>query len=202
MKKRRLIGAVLLAGLLSAQTLSWAAAVDTTENDVAFIDWGIKEEKKESITNVLDHNLKKRAEQDAKTTPELLEQCLYTTMNEDETIHLEQRVYNALDQSLGYMDVGMWIDSASKNQMSEQTEASVYKGYKRDKIEMRGDRAEMSDFPLYLNTVAGGLDCRNQAIGGFSFVVKIYALPVVEIIGQFLYLLGRYGFDAQIGYCF
>ena len=26
---------------------------------------------------------------------------------------------------------------------------SVYKGYKRDKIEMRGDRAEMSDFPLY-----------------------------------------------------
>ena len=81
-------------------------------------------------------------------------------------------------------------------------QASVYKGYKRDEIEMRGDRAEMSDFPLYLNTVAGGLDCRNQAIGGFSFVVKIYALPVVEIIGQFLYLLGRYGFDAQIGYCF
>ena len=62
-------------------------------------------------------------------------------------------------------------------------ETSVYKGYKQDKIEMRGDRAEMSDFPLYLNTVAGGLDCRNQAIGGFSFVVKIYALPVVEIIG-------------------
>ena len=30
-------------------------------------------------------------------------------------------------------------------------EASVYKGYKRDKIEMRGDRAEISDFPLYLN---------------------------------------------------
>ena len=62
-------------------------------------------------------------------------------------------------------------------------QASVYKGYKRDKIEMRGDRAEMSDFPLYLNTVAGGLDCRNQTIGGFSFVVKIYAVPVVEIIG-------------------
>ena len=60
---------------------------------------------------------------------------------------------------------------------------SVYKGYKRDKIEMRGDRAEMSDFPLYLNTVAGGLDRRDQTIGGFSFVVKIYAVPVVEIIG-------------------
>ena len=62
-------------------------------------------------------------------------------------------------------------------------ETSVYKGYKQDKIEMRVDRAEMSDFPLYLNTVAGGLDCRDQTIGGFSFVVKIYAVPVVEIIG-------------------
>ena len=70
----------------------------------------------------------------------------------------------------------------------EKLKASVYKGYKRDKIEMRGDRAEMSDFPLYLNTVAGGLDRRDQTIGGFSFVVKIYALPVVEIIGQLLYL--------------
>lgn len=65
----------------------------------------------------------------------------------------------------------------------EITETSVYKGYKQDKIEMRGDRAEMSDFPLYLNTVAGGLDRRDQTIGGFSFVVKIYAVPVVEIIG-------------------
>ena len=64
-----------------------------------------------------------------------------------------------------------------------EAETSVYKGYKRDKIEMRGDRAEMSDFPLYLNTVAGGLDRRDQTIGGFSFVVKIYAVPVVEIIG-------------------
>ena len=67
--------------------------------------------------------------------------------------------------------------------MNDVMETSVYKGYKRDKIEMRGDRAEMSDFPLYLNTVAGGLDCRDQTIGGFSFVVKIYAVPVVEIIG-------------------
>ena len=65
---------------------------------------------------------------------------------------------------------------------SAATKTSVYKGYKQDKIEMRGDRAEMSDFPLYLNTVAGGLDCRDQTIGGFSFVVKIYAVPVVEII--------------------
>ena len=63
------------------------------------------------------------------------------------------------------------------------SETSVYKGYKQDKIEMRGDRAEMSDFPLYLNMVAGGLDRRDQTISGFSFVVKIYAVPVVEIIG-------------------
>ena len=68
-------------------------------------------------------------------------------------------------------------------QLTEANETSVYKGYKQDKIEMRGDRAEMSDFPLYLNTVAGGLDRRDQTIGGFSFVVKIYAVPVVEIIG-------------------
>ena len=70
-----------------------------------------------------------------------------------------------------------------KSILSISLETSVYKGYKRDKIEMRGDRAEMSDFPLYLNTVAGGLDRRDQTIGGFSFVVKIYAVPVIEIIG-------------------
>ena len=51
----------------------------------------------------------------------------------------------------------------------ETMETSVYKGYKRDKIEMRGDRAEMSDFPLYLNSVAGrseerrvGKECRSR----------------------------------------
>lgn len=74
-------------------------------------------------------------------------------------------------------------DAYNKSIVPEATETSVYKGYKQDKIEMRGDRAEMSDFPLYLNTVAGGLDRRDQTIGGFSFVVKIYAVPVVEIIG-------------------
>ena len=73
------------------------------------------------------------------------------------------------------------LDSADKFYISNET--SVYKGYKQDKIEMRGDRVEVSDFPLYLNTVAGGLDCRDQTIGGFSFVVKIYAVPVIEIIG-------------------
>ena len=86
-------------------------------------------------------------------------------------------------------------------ELSKERQTSVYKGYKQDKIEMRGDRAEMSDFPLYLNTVAGGLDRRDQTIGGFSFVVKIYAVPVVEIIGQLLYLLGRYGFNAQFSDC-
>ena len=71
----------------------------------------------------------------------------------------------------------------NKSDDYKYSQASVYKGYKRDKIEMRVDRMEVSDFPLYLNTVAGGLDCRDQTIGGFSFVVKIYAVPVVEIIG-------------------
>ena len=71
----------------------------------------------------------------------------------------------------------------AENDYLKNLQTSVYKGYKQDKIEMRGDRAEMSDFPLYLNMVASGLDCRDQAISGFSFVVKIYAVPVVEIIG-------------------
>ena len=52
-------------------------------------------------------------------------------------------------------------DGAEKTDVPIPTETSVYKGYKQDKIEMRGDRAEMSDFPLYLNTVAGGLDRRD-----------------------------------------
>ena len=71
----------------------------------------------------------------------------------------------------------------AENDYLKNLQTSVYKGYKQDKIEMRGDRAEISDFPLYLNTVAGGLDRRDQTIGGFSFVVKIYAVPVIEIIG-------------------
>lgn len=80
--------------------------------------------------------------------------------------------------------VGTWVYDTVTQWFAERAEqTSVYKGYKQDKIEMRGDRAEMSDFPLYLNTVAGGLDRRDQTIGGFSFVVKIYAVPVVEIIG-------------------
>lgn len=76
-----------------------------------------------------------------------------------------------------------FVSAVDLSYLEEQIQTSVYKGYKQDKIEMRGDRAEMSDFPLYLNTVAGGLDCRDQTIGGFSFVVKIYAVPVIEIIG-------------------
>lgn len=79
--------------------------------------------------------------------------------------------------------VGSCIFHKKLRNRTKKKKTSVYKGYKQDKIEMRGDRAEMSDFPLYLNTVAGGLDRRDQTIGGFSFVVKIYALPVVEIIG-------------------
>ena len=78
---------------------------------------------------------------------------------------------------------------------------SVYKGYKRDKIEMRVDRVEVSDFPLYLNTVAGRSDCQNQNVSGFSFVIEINAVPVIKIIRQLLDLLGRYGFNAQLGDC-
>ena len=86
--------------------------------------------------------------------------------------------------SVNYQDSGeAYITVLKKGDDYYMIETSVYKGYKQDKIEMRGDRAEMSDFPLYLNTVAGGLDRRDQTIGGFSFVVKIYAVPVVEIIG-------------------
>ena len=92
------------------------------------------------------------------------------------------KLYNSeLYAILEQEDTKVW--QYSTDMLYSLLETSVYKGYKQDKIEMRGDRAEMSDFPLYLNTVAGGLDRRDQAIGGFSFVVKIYAVPVVEIIG-------------------
>ena len=84
---------------------------------------------------------------------------------------------------LGHLDLYSKGGKLRRIYIPKSLQTSVYKGYKRDKIEMRGDRAEISDFPLYLNTVAGGLDCRDQAISGFSFVVKIYAVPVVEIIG-------------------
>ena len=98
---------------------------------------------------------------------------------------LKKAVYGAKQDSESYVEhlkaIGMKIGDDCI--VYVPTKTSVYKGYKQDKIEMRGDRAEMSDFPLYLNTVAGGLDRRDQTIGGFSFVVKIYAVPVVEIIG-------------------
>ena len=88
-----------------------------------------------------------------------------------------------LEPRLKSLEPNDWWSMIVLPSLSELQQTSVYKGYKQDKIEMRGDRAEMSDFPLYLNMVAGGLDRRDQTIGGFSFVVKIYAVPVVEIIG-------------------
>lgn len=97
-----------------------------------------------------------------------------------ESIVKISRIFHvSLDDLLKEGEAGV----ANKTDEQITLETSVYKGYKQDKIEMRGDRAEMSDFPLYLNTVAGGLDRRDQTIGGFSFVVKIYAVPVIEIIG-------------------
>ena len=99
--------------------------------------------------------------------------------------HLEEDLQAAITKYLYYLHIlrPSYVSVTNSKVISVPYETSVYKGYKQDKIEMRGDRAEMSDFPLYLNTVAGGLDRRDQTIGGFSFVVKIYALPVVEIIG-------------------
>ena len=95
--------------------------------------------------------------------------------------HIACKITQNMLQNCNYKSIAEVINGSP--QLPKAIETSVYKGYKQDKIEMRGDRAEMSDFPLYLNTVAGGLDRRDQTIGGFSFVVKIYALPVVEIIG-------------------
>lgn len=69
----------------------------------------------------------------------------------------------------------------------------MYKGYKRDKIEMRVDRVEVSDFPLYLNAVAGRSDCQNQNVSGFSFVVctgQSFLLRFVRSI-QSLYLASK-----------
>ena len=111
---------------------------------------------------------------------------------------LEKLIQELCPQGVSYVEIGTSVnyeqptkyivnstkyDDTYKTPVLTAGQTSVYKGYKQDKIEMRGDRAEMSDFPLYLNTVAGGLDRRDQTIGGFSFVVKIYAVPVVEIIG-------------------
>ena len=111
---------------------------------------------------------------------------------DNKVVYLENGVrrtsYYLTDEGYNMLLATMEMENNMKLSVHEMLfkmhlETSVYKGYKQDKIEMRGDRAEMSDFPLYLNTVAGGLDCRDQTIGGFSFVVKIYAVPVVEIIG-------------------
>ena len=113
-------------------------------------------------------------------------------------IETDNGIYELID---GLQRISSYLHFRGIKFGEKQDETSVYKGYKRDKIEMRVDRMEVSDFPLYLNTVAGGLDRRDQTIGGFSFVVKIYAVPVVEIIGQLLYLLGRYGFNAQFSDC-
>lgn len=108
----------------------------------------------------------------------------------DRAMHVQKTIIRKLSDRESCVIIGRSADYILKEHQPilrvfiySPNETSVYKGYKQDKIEMRGDRAEMSDFPLYLNTVAGGLDRRDQTIGGFSFVVKIYAVPVVEIIG-------------------
>ena len=110
-----------------------------------------------------------------------------TALPEDTALHRFYRRVDFIEQMNDFQNSVLHLEDSlidtESNLWYVVLQTSVYKGYKRDKIEMRGDRAEMSDFPLYLNTVAGGLDRRDQTIGGFSFVVKIYAVPVVEIIG-------------------
>ena len=106
-------------------------------------------------------------------------------MTEEKTVEttVQESSSETISDDTKTTETAQYAMERSETESTKESETSVYKGYKRDKIEMRGDRAEMSDFPLYLNTVAGGLDRRDQTIGGFSFVVKIYAVPVVEIIG-------------------
>ena len=114
----------------------------------------------------------------------VMDNYVYQNKKEDKHKELIETLQNITDIFLSLLSVIDSIKFHSSDYLDAlEMETSVYKGYKQDKIEMRGDRAEMSDFPLYLNTVAGGLDRRDQTIGGFSFVVKIYAVPVVEIIG-------------------
>ena len=122
------------------------------------------------------------------TAKELCEQLVETYMAKNKKIESEITAQIKTKRILLQFILEMWekgfvIENDKSGRNTVEKETSVYKGYKQDKIEMRGDRSEMSDFPLYLNTVAGGLDCRDQTIGGFSFVAKIYAVPVVEIIG-------------------
>lgn len=56
-----------------------------------------------------------------------------------------------------------------------------------------------SNFPLYLYMVAGGSDCCNHDVSGFSFIVKFNAVSVVQIIRKVLHLLGRDCFNGQVG---
>ena len=133
-----------------------------------------------------DMDYKKKIQEDMDI--DMIDKSLDEPINSDDEDYIMRKIREdyLADSTVTIYLIGEY--SAENSFLQDQTyikrelQASVYKGYKRDKIEMRGDRAEMSDFPLYLNTVAGGLDRRAQTIGGFSFVVKIYAVPVVEII--------------------
>ena len=56
---------------------------------------------------------------------------------------------------------------------------------------MRGDRAEMSDFPLYLTTAAGGIDRTIHSLGGFSIALNMHAPALIVVVRRFLSLLRR-----------
>lgn len=57
---------------------------------------------------------------------------------------------------------------------------------------------EKSYFPLYLYAVAGYADGRNQAICGYSFIVKTDIVLIVQIIVQQFNLLRGHGFNGQV----
>ena len=134
-----------------------------------------------------DMDYKKKIQEDMDI--DMIDKSLDEPINSDDEDYIMRKIREdyLADSTVTIYLIGEY--SAENSFLQDQTyikrelQTSVYKGYKRDKIEMRGDSAEISDFPLYLNTVAGGLDRRDQTIGGFSFVVKIYAVPVIEIIG-------------------
>ena len=159
---------LLLLALLLSMIGVWSYMHHTLKNNIIE-----KYEFADEKMGILLDNLYTKSKE--VTAEAILNETIQKSLNAEELTDNEK---NAVGKYFSYLDLDSIQDYCY---MDNKT--SVYKGYKQDKIEMRGDRAEMSDFPLYLNTVAGGLDRRDQTIGGFSFVVKIYTVPVVEIIG-------------------
>ena len=160
----------------SLRHLSTGYKLKMTNGDVKSVQGDTGHAEAEMVTDVYSEII----DEDRRYNAQKMDEQFYSTLNHDSEMQPQNE--EVQPENNGLSDSDMELLQFLKS-LTPEMKTSVYKGYKRDKIEMRGDRAEISDFPLYLNTVAGGLDCRDQTIGGFSFVVKIYAVPVVEIIG-------------------